>query len=260
MRRRVHWIATALLVCGTLCAYGQDVDPKAEIQQKLDAQFILTKTTADRSDTVTEGTVVVLQRDGLLMYSVSNLIPPQSTYKNGKIVRTPFVQRNFTAGEELWVTKVDVRDDGVVFRLYSDSYNNLRYWGELKFWFPKNSIPAANDLLKTIAEVLTIQSDDNADENASEQAPTQALEPAPVQASKPAPEPAPVQALAPIAPPPPPSDTPPPPKTISLGQTRDEVLANFGEPEKAVKLSTKETLYYPDMKVTLVEDKVTDVQ
>jgi hypothetical protein len=74
-------------------------------------------------------------------------------------------------------------------------------------------------------------------------------------------QPAPGPALAPIAPPPPPADTPPPlAKTISLGQTREEVVAILGQPQKVVKLSTKEMLYYPDMKITLVEEKVTDVQ
>jgi hypothetical protein len=37
-------------------------------------------------------------------------------------------------------------------------------------------------------------------------------------------------------------------------------VATFGQPQKVVKLPTKEMLYYPDMKVTLVEAKVTDVQ
>jgi hypothetical protein len=60
-------------------------------------------------------------------------------------------------------------------------------------------------------------------------------------------------ALAPIEP-------PTAPKTISVGQTKDEVLAIFGQPQKVVKLATKEMLYYPDMKVTLVEAKVADVQ
>ena len=69
-------------------------------------------------------------------------------------------------------------------------------------------------------------------------------------------------ALAPIAPPlPPPADMQPPQaKTISIGQTRDEVIANFGQPQKVIKMPTKELLYYPDMKVTLVEEKVADVQ
>ena len=66
-------------------------------------------------------------------------------------------------------------------------------------------------------------------------------------------QPTPEQAPAPIAP-------PAPPKTVSLGQTRDEVTAILGQPQKVVKLSTKEMLYYPDMKVILVEQKVVDVQ
>jgi hypothetical protein len=68
-------------------------------------------------------------------------------------------------------------------------------------------------------------------------------------------------ALPPIAPPPPPADTPlPAPKTISLGQTKDEVTASFGPPQKIVKLASKEIDSYPDMKVTFVNGKVTDVQ
>ncbi len=67
-------------------------------------------------------------------------------------------------------------------------------------------------------------------------------------------------ALAPIAPPPPPADMPPPEaKAISIGQTRDEVVATFGQPQKVIKMPTKELLYYPDMKVTLVEEKVANV-
>jgi hypothetical protein len=67
--------------------------------------------------------------------------------------------------------------------------------------------------------------------------------------------------MAPIPPPPPPSDVPAaPPKTISLGQTKEQVTAAFGQPEKIVKLANKEIYYYKDLKVTFVAGKVTDVQ
>ena len=80
----------------------------------------------------------------------------------------------------------------------------------------------------------------------------EAQQPAPIEGSE--------QAMALIAPPLPPDDMiPPTPKTISLGQTRDEIVAIFGEPQKVVTLPTSEVLYYPDMKVTLVNAKVTDV-
>ena len=66
---------------------------------------------------------------------------------------------------------------------------------------------------------------------------------------------------APIAPPPPPPDAAPvAPKTIEKGQTRDVVVAILGQPTKVIKLGTKEIDVYPDMKVTFVNNKVSDVQ
>lgn len=281
--RRVFCLTVIALLGTAPWAYSQGADSKAEIQQKLSAQFILTKLAPNQMDIVAAGSVLVLQKDGLLMCGVSDgngafYLPAASTYSNGQIslnsalaagstaapalpdriqMRRRFVQasadcgnapaRKFVAGEKFWVTKayIDSGDDGVTFRLYSDPYNDVRYWAELKFPFPQRSLPPADQLMSTIAEVFKVQSDGNADENALRQAP------------RPSPEPA----LAPIAPPPPPSDMPPPPpKTIALGQTKDQVLAIFGEPQKVVKLATKEMLYYPDMKVILVKGKVADVQ
>ena len=67
--------------------------------------------------------------------------------------------------------------------------------------------------------------------------------------------------MAPLAPPPPPPDAPPAaPKTIEKGQTKDVVVAILGQPSKVIKLGTKEIDVYPDMKVTFINNKVTDVQ
>ena len=67
--------------------------------------------------------------------------------------------------------------------------------------------------------------------------------------------------MAPIPPPPPPSDQPPAqPKTISLGQTKAVVVTALGPPNKDIVLGKKEILVYPDMKVTFVDGKVTDVE
>ena len=41
---------------------------------------------------------------------------------------------------------------------------------------------------------------------------------------------------------------------------KDQVVANFGQPTKVVKLGTKEIDYYPDMKVVYTNGKVSDVQ
>jgi hypothetical protein len=235
--------------------YGQD--QKAEVQKKLDSQFTLTKTTADRTDILTAGAILVLQKDGLLMYSVDTKAPPTSTYKNGKLsfgfgdkFATCFAlshaqpqqncdsvpQRKFVAGEKFWVVGSAVKDDGVIFVVYSDPYSDVRYYGQVKFPFQKHNIPPADDVMKTIAEVLIVEPPDNSS--------AAAAPPGNVPAGT---------SAAPDAP-------PVAPRSIALGQTKDEVVAAFGQPQKIVNLGAKELYLYPDMKVTFLNGKVADVQ
>jgi hypothetical protein len=63
--------------------------------------------------------------------------------------------------------------------------------------------------------------------------------------------PAPASALAP---------TGPAPRTITLGQSGEEVQAILGTPEKIANLGSKVIFVYKDLKITLTEGKVTDVQ
>ena len=260
MRRAVYLaVATAMFMGVAPLSHGQDSNT---ILQKVKAQFKLTQITADRNDIVTAGSVVVLQKDRLVMYALSNPVPPQSTYKKGKISRNigssifgdmvnrgnnsdtgAIAQRIFVNGEKFWVIGINPANDGVVFRFYSDAINDVRYWGELKVQFPKGSVPAAADFLNTVAEVVTVEPDDNSANNTQQ--------PAPAPQNKP---------VAPAPPPPPPIEAPPPPpKTIALGQTKDDVVGTFGQPEKIVKLANKEIYYYSDMKVTFAGGKVSNV-
>jgi hypothetical protein len=265
--------AALLLSCFALSA--QTATP-ASIEQKLESEYTLTKAAADRSDIVTAGSVLVLKKDGLLMSATTSGSAAQNTYKDGKISQGVWkmakmpgfgslmshsgtgatVQtRTFVAGEKFWVTKITVHEDGVVLELFSDPFSDVRYYSTLKFPFPKGAYPSTDVVDSEVAEVVKVQPDDAAasSDNDKKQPAAAASVPAPATAA-PAP-------MAPIAPPPPPADTPPPaPKTIALKQTKDEVVANFGAPTKVVKLGTKEIDYYPDMKVTFVNNKVTDVQ
>ena len=50
------------------------------------------------------------------------------------------------------------------------------------------------------------------------------------------------------------------PKSINLGMTIEQVVASFGQPEKFVKLGAKQIYEYKDLKVTFVNNKVTDVK
>jgi hypothetical protein len=253
--RRVNSLALVLALTLALAGIAPALraqDPHAEIQKRLAAEFKRTKMTADRSDIATAGSVLDLHKDGLVMASTEAVAPPTNTYKNGAISfgfganmawgialsaanqqTTGIAQRKFVTGEKFWVTEYIVKPDGVVFQFYSDPYNDVRYYGQLKFPFAKNVTPPADDVIKTIEEVITAESD------APEAAPADNAAPPQQQA---APQPS------------------APPKTIALGQTTDQVVAILGQPQKIVNLGAKQMYFYPDMKVIFTNGKVTDVQ
>src|SRR5580704_18426584 len=229
------------LVGMSFSLYGQD--QKAEIQKRLSSAFKRTTLTADRSDVAKAGTVLTLHKDNLLMCSMDAHASPTNTYKNGavsmglgatmswsmalsavgqQVANTP--QRKFVGGEKIWLADYQVKEDGVYFLFYSDPFDNVRYFGQLKFPVTKGAFPPADDMMKTIAEAFSVD--------------------APAQEAAPADSPAPQSQPAPA--PPAPAAAP---KTIALGQTKDQVVAIFGQPQKIVNLGAKEMYFYPDMKV-----------
>jgi hypothetical protein len=266
---------------------AQAQGPKATLETQLESEYALTTPTADNTDIVTMGSVLILQKKGFSAGAVSSKIVTQNNYKDGQIrygaataIRrfgglpgiggVPGVgaaagtaagaaggSRDFVNGEKLYVTKitVDRGKNGIVFDLISDAYGDAgRFKGTLRFELPKGSL-ASGDLTQVdpvIAEVFKIAP---ADQSAA--APAAAAAPAPAPAPPAAPEPV----LAPIAPPPPP---PPDPvvetKSIEVGQTKDQVVAILGKPDKTVKVGTKEIYQYKDLKVTFVNGKMTDAQ
>src|SRR5271168_2657116 len=153
------------------------------LQQKLEATYKITKPTDDKSDIVTAGSVVILEKDKLLMYPTTTQIPPQNTYHDGHLSSgaygahqsiqkfgslighpTPnnIAGRNFVTGEKFWVTRIDVQADGVVFSLFTDAIQDVRYYSLLKFVYPKGSTPSTDQVMSTVGEVLKVQPDDDA--------------------------------------------------------------------------------------------------
>jgi hypothetical protein len=271
-----------------LTAHAQAGDPGTLIKEKLVSQIKLTKAAAAHDDIVTAGDVVVLHKDGLMMCSSASSYAFSNTYSNGVLAanynnrakdaaksflkgKLPFggggsvtdaanngcAQRKFVAGEKFWVTDINLVKDGIVVSTFSDPYNDTRYFGELKFPFPKGSVPPVDNFVKTVSEVITVQPPDDKDKGGKDD---QASGGAPAQESAPAaPAAAPAPAMQAIAPPPPPADTPPP--TIAVGQTKDQVVAGFGQPVRTAKLAgTKEIYFYKDMKVTFTNGKVSNVE
>jgi hypothetical protein len=265
------------------------------LEQQLEAEYTITTPTADNTDLVTTGAVLILQKKGLSAGSVSSKVATLNTYKDGQIkagaaaaVRrfgalpgigyVPGVggmagtaagaaggSRDFVNGEKVYVTKitVDRAKDSIIFDLISDAYGDAgRYKASLRFEFPKKSLVSADfaKIQPTIAEVFKVAppADPNASASAA-QGGQPAATPAPAAAPAPVAAPAapPEPALAPIAPPPPP---PADPKSIENGMTKDQVVAIMGEPVSKVKAGTKDIYTYKDLKVIFINGKMTDAQ
>jgi hypothetical protein len=285
MRRLSAFLFSLAVTASALGGQAQVGDPGTLIKEKLVSQIKLTKAAAAHDDIVTAGDVVVLHKDGLMMCSSASSYAFSNTYSSGVLAANynnrakdaaksflkghlPFgggggvtdaanngcTSRKFVAGEKFWVTGVTLQKDGILVSTFSDPYNDTRYYGEIKFLFPKGSVPPVDDFVKTVSEVITVAPGDDSDKaSKGDQGgqSTQAAGPA----AAPAPPPAPMQA---IAPPPPPADAPPP--TIAIGQTKDQVTTAFGQPVRLAKLGAKEIYYYKDMKVTFTNGKVSNVE
>jgi hypothetical protein len=256
--------------------------PKAEIQKKLESEYALTQPTGDNTDIVTAGAILVIKKGPIMMVPVANNDIFQNTYKDGKVSQnaigksTSFIKgfhvpgvtapstpdhRKFVPGEKLWVTKIDVRDDGVTFSLFTDAFNDVRYKAAFKFQFPKGVALTTDQVDTLVAEVFKVQPADDAKDAAPAASEPSSKQPAPAPAPSAAPPPPPAPkpepaAVIPPPPPPPPAD----PVSISKGQTKDQVVAAFGQPTKIVKLGAKEIYIYPEVKVTFASGKVSDVQ
>jgi hypothetical protein len=280
-------------VCST--ALADDQGTKASIEKKLTSEYALTKTTDDKSDIVTAGAVLVLQKDKVFMVPTDATGNPcQNTYKDGKLSQSgackvndtfrkipgfghvipgqdkAIVTRAYVTGEKFWLTKVDVhdtgKDKGVMLEFFTDAVKDVRYKGTLLIAFKGGTLPSPDDALKLVAEVITVAPSEDAKDDkgkGGQEAPAAAA-PAAANNAAPAPAaPAPA-AAAPAEAPPPPIEAPPPPPadpaSIKEGQTPDEVVAALGQPTKKAKIGTKEIYYYKDLKVVFVNGKVKDVQ
>jgi len=279
----------AMAIVFSIGMEAQAGDRATLIQEKLVSQIKLTKSTADRSDIVTAGDIVLLHKDGLMMCSSTSSYAFSNSYSNGVLAASyknrakdalkswgfghvPVFgggtsatdaanngcpSRKFVAGEKFWITGVTPQKDGILISTFSAPYpdpsgNQVRYYGEIKFAFPKGSVPPPDDFVKTVSEVITVApADDKGGQGDQGGQPVQGAGPAAAPAAPQAPMPD-------IAPPPPPADAPPP--TIAIGQTKDQVTAAFGQPVRLAKLGAKEIFYYKDMKVTFTNGKVSNVE
>ena len=77
----------ALLAAASVSAYAQD---PAALQKKLIAEYAITQPTADLTDIVTAGSILVLQKSNLMMAPTTSSNLFQNIYKDGKIQQNAF--------------------------------------------------------------------------------------------------------------------------------------------------------------------------
>jgi hypothetical protein len=260
-------IVVSLMIASVLfftvqSAHAQNDAQIAALEQRLKEQFVVAQI-APSGDILTAGSIIVLQKEGLWMCGLNAGGALENTYKSGKLSAGRFgwglalglmkidtntiPQLKFKTGDKFWVKSYKVDKGGIHFFFWSDAIEDVRYYGWLKIPFAKGAIPSPDDAMKMISEVVIAEPMDNQAQG--------------VPAPEPPPPNEPSAVIAPLPPPPPPPDAPPAaPKTITRGQTKDQVTAILGQPLKKATMGAKEIYYYSDMKVILVNGKVTDAQ
>ena len=260
----------SFLLAGFVSITAANAQPAPAWVDQLKAQYKLVKFSADMNGVavVQQGTVLAIQKPGILGVPFGNLAICSARYQAGELhaptgicpAMAKAISRFFQVGEQVYLFKIDVNvkkeQIGIVL-VACDSCNNTDpptyFKSQVNFEFAKGYLETATlaQVQNEIGQVFTIPA------NNAGAAPGQA---APVAQPITPPPPAPVNETppAPIAPPPPPVDQPP--ATVEVGQTTDQVIAMLGQPQRIAKVGAKALYFYKDLKITFTDGKVSDVQ
>jgi len=244
------------------------------VPEQLAAQYKLVKMGSDTSgySVVEAGTLLAIQKGGILGVPYSDKTVLTTKYEGGT-VHSPstlmtegrkrlfahFSQTQsegqtthlFAVGDKVYPSKIEVNlsKDSVTMGIVAcdtcnktdpPTYNKA----QLVFKFPTGSLAkaSASEVEDTIGQLLTISTDNaqqGGDQGGNDQLANNQGEVG-GQAQQQAPPPAPQQ--------------------IENGQTSDEVIAVLGQPDKIVQHGPKQIYVYKDLKVTLLNGKVSDVE
>ncbi|HKN73980.1 MAG TPA: hypothetical protein VJW94_02290 [Candidatus Acidoferrum sp.] len=240
---------------GARTAQAQDASPG--LADQLKSQYKIAKVGMDSTGwSVTEpGTVLVIQKGGILGVPPANLAIATATFKDGElhgpngvtVAMVAKVSRQLTIGEKVYIFKMDLNaksDKISLFIIECDACNNAQqpaaYKALLVFQFPKGYLDKADasQVQDVISQVLA--PDSSSGSNDQQQAPQQQQ---PAQSQQPAT-----------------SQPDSAPTTVQIGQSIDQVKAVLGTPEKVFDVGKKQIFVYKDVKITFVDGKVSDVQ
>jgi hypothetical protein len=262
MRLKAFLMVTgSMIVTGSCSLASAQLAPTASLGDELTAQYKLSKLGADSTGTVVTdaGTVLIMQKGGVMSFAQDTYGIMPTKYENGSVhspnalammmVAKKVSTKFLTNGEKVYATKIDVnvKSEKITFSLVEcDTCNNVQtpsgYKAQLAFQFAKGYLETASpaQVEDTIGQVLAIDNSTDSSQQAGAAQGGQGQQ----------------QAAAPAAAPEPAA----PPVSIEVGQTTDQVKAALGDPQKIVKLGTKQIYVYKDLKITFTNGKVSDVQ
>jgi hypothetical protein len=254
------------------------------LQEQLAAQYKVARIGSDSSgySIIEEGTLLEVKKGGIIGVPYKNVSIRTATYQDGTVhaadtagkvskigdklcgvlhkCSTPDAAKDetttklFKVGDKVYASKIDVHPDkdSVAMTIVAcdtcnqtdpPTYNKAI----VVFQFPKGSLAttSAADVENMIGQLLAVSDSQEAQaQNQQGQQQDQSAQPAGAQQAGAQPQP---QQQA-------------EPQTIEVGMTPDQVTAAMGQPEKIIKLTSKQIYVYKDMKVTFVNGKVSDVQ
>jgi hypothetical protein len=254
MARRIATLVLrtiVILLATFLFAHASQAQATGSLEDQLKNQYKITKWGMDSNGVaVTQpGTVLVIQKGGILGVPPLNATIGNSTYKDGEL-HSPSngermflgqTTRFFDTNEKVYVIKIsaNAKTDKVSFTIMEcDACNGVNQQSEYKavvtFQYPKGYLASADagQVEDVIGQVFSVDSGNGGDNGGQQaQGGQQQQQPPPQQQA--------------------PAQTP----TIELGQTVDQVEAALGQPDKKVNLGAKVIYVYKDIKVTFVNGK-----
>jgi hypothetical protein len=267
-------VSAAALVMAALTSAVPAQAQAPTLQEQLAAQYKVAKMGSDTGgySVVEEGTVLAIQKGGILAVPYSDKTILTSKYENGAVhgpsaVMTEARKRVFghfsqtqsegqtthlmAKNDKVYPMKIDVNveKDTVAMQIVAcDKCNNTdpptANKAQVVFQFPRGSLAkaSAGEVEDTIGQLLAI-SEDTGDQGNQQQGQDQGNQQGGQQQGG-------QQAQQQQA----------DPQTIQLGMTTDQVQNAMGKPEKIVNLGPKQIYVYKDLKVTFLGGKVADVQ
>jgi len=241
-------VVTSLGIFSSSVVRGQDTSATS-LQDRLKADYKVTKIVARSAEILSPGTVFVLQKDGILAYPPTNLALCPSKFQDGALhapggfCKAMIGQDvlNLKAGEKVYITQIEVgvKNDKIIAHIMQcDACNGANslssYKSAVIFQFPKGYLQQADagQVEDVIAQMLAVDTSGGEAQQQAQNTPAAQAQ----------------------------TEPPDQPTKISLGQTPDEVKAVLGQPEKIVDLGQKQIYVYKDLKITFVNGKVADVQ